>query len=118
MSGVQFGSGAVAPLMLPTIEPCIVQWNDVAAELLRVKPRELEPGAMSPRSAEPSSMTRRCTTLSLFRNTTVSPELALTGFGTNAVLPTDETIDTVTVPDEAVGVGDVGDAGLAPPPPP
>lgn len=117
--------------MLPTMVACSVQWNVMALAFRSTTPREVEPGATSPKSPEPSSNTRWCIVPSLLRKVTVSPALARAGLGENEVFPDEPTIetDTVVVGELGVGgdnVGGVGAAavaegavgdGVAPPPP-
>ena len=65
----------------------------------------LAPGAISPTSAEPSFITKWCIAASLFLNTSVSPALAITGFGVNALFPLDPTMVTVMLLGVGAGVG-------------
>ena len=104
--------------MLPTIDACSVQWKLSALPPRTVKARLVAPGAMSPRLAEPSSITMRCSVLSLLRNITVSPVAARTGLGWKAVLPEEPTTDTVTVVVAGGGGEVLGPVGVEPPPPP
>src|SRR5258708_6079827 len=62
---------------------------------------------------EPSSITTRCTTMSLFLKTTSWPAATVAGFGLNASFPPWPVIVIVTF---AAGVD--GDVGVPPPPPP
>ena len=115
MSGTHGGvGGAVAPLMLPTMVACSVQWKVLGLALRNTIPREVAPGATSPKSPEPSSNTRWCTVASLLLNINVSLAFAGAGFGENAWLPADVTIETVTVAlDGTVVAGGTGAAAGA-----
>ena len=73
------GSGAVAPLMLPTMLGWVVQWKLPAVTALA----GLEaPGARFPKSTEKSSMTMRWKTVSLFWKITCSALVFAMGLGT------------------------------------
>src|SRR5687767_4063313 len=65
------------------------------------------PGASWPRSV-PSSITRWCTRVSSLTQISVSPITAVSGFGTYAPGPNDETMLTITGSAPAPGAGGAG----------